>query len=80
MSPGITTRWSHDALVAGGTEDGGLVDSLVCDGIVGGLGAIFGFVPQMFLLFVMLSFLETAATWPGVASSGPRVPPLWPVR
>ena len=55
--PGITTV-VHDALVAGGTEDGGLVDSLVCDGIVGGLGAIFGFVPQMFLLFVMLSFLE----------------------
>ena len=55
--PGITTM-VHDALVAGGTEDGGLVDSLVCDGIVGGLGAIFGFVPQMFLLFVMLSFLE----------------------
>ena len=34
--PGITTM-VHDALVAGGTEDGGLVDSLVCDGIVGGL-------------------------------------------
>ena len=30
----------HDALVAGGTEDGGLVDSLVCDGIVAGIGAI----------------------------------------
>ena len=55
--PGITTA-VHDALVAGGTEDGGLVDSLVCDGIVGGIGAIMGFVPQMFLLFVMLSFLE----------------------
>ncbi len=55
--PGITTM-VHDALVAGGTEDGGLVDSLVCDGIVAGIGAIMGFVPQMFLLFVMLSFLE----------------------
>ena len=55
--PGITTA-VHDALVAGGTEDGGLVDSLVCDGIIAGLGAIMGFVPQMFLLFVMLSFLE----------------------
>lgn len=55
--PGITTV-VHDALVAGGTEDGGLVDSLVCDGIVAGIGAIMGFVPQMFLLFVMLSFLE----------------------
>lgn len=55
--PGITTA-VHDALVAGGTEDGGLVDSLVCDGIVAGIGAIMGFVPQMLLLFVMLSFLE----------------------
>ena len=55
--PGITTA-VHDALVAGGTEDGSLVDSLVCDGIVAGIGAIMGFVPQMFLLFVMLSFLE----------------------
>ncbi len=55
--PGITTA-VHNALVAGGTEDGGLVDSLVCDGIVAGIGAIMGFVPQMFLLFVMLSFLE----------------------
>ena len=71
----------HDALVAGGTEDGGLVDSLVCDGIVGGLGAIFGFVPQMFLLFVMLSFLEDCGYMARVAFIMDRVlPPLWPVR
>ncbi len=63
----------HDALVAGGTEDGGLVDSLVCDGIVGGLGAIFGFVPQMFLLFVMLSFLEDCGYMARVAFIMDRV-------
>ena len=70
--PGITTV-VHDALVAGGTEDGGLVDSLVCDGIVAGLGAIFGFVPQMFLLFVMLSFLEDCGYMARVAFIMDRV-------
>ncbi|MEE0372638.1 MAG: ferrous iron transporter B [Collinsella sp.] len=70
--PGITTM-VHDALVADGTEDGGLVDSLVCDGIVGGLGAIFGFVPQMFLLFVMLSFLEDCGYMARVAFIMDRV-------
>lgn len=32
--------------------------SLVADGIVGGVGAVLGFVPQMFILFFMLSILE----------------------
>lgn len=32
--------------------------SLICDGIVGGVGAVLGFVPQMFILFFMLSILE----------------------
>ena len=70
--PGITTA-VHDALVAGGTEDGGLVDSLVCDGIVAGIGAIMGFVPQMFLLFGMLSFLEDCGYMARVAFIMDRV-------
>lgn len=70
--PGITTA-VHDALVAGGTEDGGLVDSLVCDGVVAGIGAIMGFVPQMFLLFVMLSFLEDCGYMARVAFIMDRV-------
>lgn len=70
--PGITTA-VHDALVSAGTEDGGLVDSLVCDGIVGGIGAIMGFVPQMFLLFVMLSFLEDCGYMARVAFIMDRV-------
>ena len=32
--------------------------SLVIDGIVGGVGAVLGFVPQMFILFFFLSLLE----------------------
>lgn len=32
--------------------------SLVVDGIIGGVGAVLGFVPQMVVLFLLLSFLE----------------------
>ncbi len=32
--------------------------SLIMDGIVGGVGAVLGFVPQMFILFLLLSILE----------------------
>lgn len=32
--------------------------SLILDGIIGGVGAVLGFVPQMMVLFIMLAFLE----------------------
>ena len=32
--------------------------SLIVDGIVGGVGAVLGFVPQMLMLFLLLGFLE----------------------
>ena len=35
-----------------------LVKSLVLDGVVGGVGAILGFLPQMIVLFLLLCFLE----------------------
>ncbi len=34
------------------------LSSLIIDGIVGGVGAVLGFVPQMFVLFIFLAFLE----------------------
>jgi len=34
------------------------VKSLILDGIVGGVGAVLGFVPQMIILFIFLAFLE----------------------
>lgn len=34
------------------------LNSLVADGILGGVGAVLGFVPQMLILFLMLSLLE----------------------
>ena len=35
-----------------------MIMSLVVDGIIGGLGAVLGFVPQMAILFLFLSILE----------------------
>ena len=45
-----------DALAAAGASD--LIVSLVVDGIIGGVGAVLGFVPQMAILFLFLSILE----------------------
>jgi len=47
--------------VSGWMEDIGCqtwLTSLVADGIIGGVGAVLGFVPQMMILFLMLSVLE----------------------
>lgn len=50
--PALFEGW----LSAAGASD--MVISLVCDGIVAGVGAVLGFIPQMFVLFVLLSFLD----------------------
>ena len=49
-------EWAGAALAAAGASD--FIQSLVVDGILGGLFAVFGFLPQMGLLFLMLSILE----------------------
>ncbi|MBO6214881.1 MAG: ferrous iron transport protein B [Lachnospiraceae bacterium] len=41
-----------------GVQEGGVVYGLVQDGIVAGVGAVLGFVPQMLVLFFLLSILE----------------------
>ena len=41
--------------------------SLILDGIVGGVGAVLGFVPQMIVLFIMLAFLESCGYMARVA-------------
>ena len=43
-------------LTAAGTP--AWLNSLILDGIVGGVGAVLGFVPQILVLFIMLAFLE----------------------
>lgn len=35
------------------------LNSLLIDGIIGGVGAVLGFVPQMLVLFILLAFLES---------------------
>ncbi|WP_294440232.1 ferrous iron transporter B, partial [uncultured Slackia sp.] len=53
--PGLTP------IISGALESAGVaawLQSLIVDGIVAGVGAVIGFIPQMILLFLMLSFLE----------------------
>jgi len=55
--------WVHGipALVGEGLEKAGAADwlaGLINDGIVAGVGAVLGFVPQMLVLFLLLAFLE----------------------
>ena len=45
-----------NALESAGTAD--WLSGLILDGIVAGVGAVLGFVPQMLVLFLMLAFLE----------------------
>ena len=64
----IVTDWTNDVfvvaiqdVVSSGLQAigaGDLVQGLVVDGIIGGLGAVLGFVPQMAILFLFLSILE----------------------
>ena len=64
----MVTDWTNDTFVgaiqsAVGTFLAGIgtnemVISLVVDGVIGGVGAVLGFVPQMAILFLFLSLLE----------------------
>lgn len=64
----IVTDWTNDTFVGAiqgavggfleGIGAGDLVVGLVVDGVIGGVGAVLGFVPQMAILFLFLSILE----------------------
>lgn len=43
------------------------LQSLILDGIVGGVGAVLGFVPQLFVLFILLAILESCGYMARVA-------------
>ncbi|MBQ9020761.1 MAG: ferrous iron transporter B [Eggerthellaceae bacterium] len=59
--PAIVEGW----LDAGGVND--QVKSLVLDGIIGGVGSVLGFVPQLLVLFAFLAFLEASGYMARVA-------------
>ncbi|MDO5519516.1 MAG: ferrous iron transport protein B [bacterium] len=49
------------------------LQSLILDGIIGGVGAVLGFVPQMMILFIFLAFLEACGYMARVAFIMDRV-------
>ena len=53
--PGIPVLIGNALEAAGAAE---WLSGLILDGIVAGVGAVLGFVPQMLVLFLMLAFLE----------------------
>lgn len=74
----IVTGWTNDILfgewiipnVAKGLEKINCADwltGLIADGIVAGVGAVLGFVPQMLILFIFLAFLEACGYMSRVA-------------
>ena len=67
---GFLTDWTNDTLFGEWIVPGartllenihcaGWLTGLVVDGIISGVGAVLGFVPQMLVLFIFLAFLES---------------------
>ena len=74
----ILTDWTNDTLfgewivpgVQSALESVNCADwltSLIADGVVSGVGAVLGFVPQMLVLFIVLAFLESCGYMARVA-------------
>jgi len=74
----IVTDWTNDVLfgeIIPPAVESALVaadcapwlQGLILDGIVGGVGAVIGFVPQMLVLFIFLAFLEACGYMSRVA-------------
>lgn len=74
----IVTDWTNDVLfgeiippaiesVLVSINCAGWLQSLILDGIVAGVGAVIGFVPQMLVLFIFLAFLEACGYMARVA-------------
>lgn len=75
---GFLTDWTNDTLfgewiipgAASLLENAGCADwltGLIVDGIISGVGAVLGFVPQMLVLFLFLAFLESCGYMARVA-------------
>ena len=74
----IVTDWTNDVLFGEiippaiesflvSVNCAGWLQSLILDGIVAGVGAVLGFVPQMLVLFIFLAFLESCGYMARVA-------------
>ncbi len=74
----IVTDWTNDVLfgeiippavekVLVALNCTGWLQSLILDGIVAGVGAVLGFVPQILILFIFLAFLEACGYMARVA-------------
>ena len=62
---GPLTEWLTAGLVSIGASD--FIQSLILDGIVAGVGGVLVFVPQIFILFFFISFLEDSGYMARVA-------------
>lgn len=74
----IVTDWTNDVFVGEWCQGGATallekigcaewLKGLIVDGIIGGVGAVIGFVPQMLVLFIFLAFLESCGYMARVA-------------
>ncbi|RGD65372.1 ferrous iron transport protein B [Lachnospiraceae bacterium OF09-6] len=75
---GFLTDWTNDVLFGEiippaiesfltAVHCAGWLQGLILDGIVAGVGAVLGFVPQMLVLFIFLAFLESCGYMARVA-------------
>lgn len=78
------TDWTNDTLFGewilpsaqSGLEHTGCADwliGLIVDGIIGGVGSVLGFVPQLLVLFIFLAFLESCGYMARIAFVMDRV-------
>lgn len=74
----VVTDWTNDTLFGGWVTEGAThllnaigtaswLNGLIIDGIIGGVGTVLGFVPQMLILFFFLSILEDSGYMARVA-------------
>jgi ferrous iron transport protein B len=80
----LVTDWTNDVLfgeiippaiegVLNSIQCADWLQGLILDGIVAGVGAVLGFVPQMFVLFAFLAFLEACGYMARIAFIMDRV-------
>lgn len=55
-----TVEASSRLLIGAGVKEGSFVLSLICDGILSGVGEVLSFLPQIMLLFSLISFIEAS--------------------